>query len=121
MDIDRARQKNLCFKCMRPGHMANQCPERGIRNIEELEQETINAIVRYHIDAQEEDELYAEEHLIGPAYPSSTEQTNDDTTPPGPFLNNPYVSSPVPSSSRIPTVGEPIIIYPKEESTESDF
>ena len=45
MDIDRACQKNLCFKCMRPGHMANQCPERSIRNIEELEQETINAIV----------------------------------------------------------------------------
>ena len=101
--------------------MANQCPERGIRNIEELEQETINAIVRYHIEAQEEDESFMEEYLqvTGSTYPLPTEQTSNDTTPPDPL--NPYVSSSDPSLSWLPTVGKPIIIYPQEESSEQDF
>ena len=120
MDIDRARQKNLCFKCMRPGHMANQCPERGIRTVQELQQETINAIVQAHLDQQKEEEDFAKE-VVNYSEPSPlppTDQTSGYTLE---HENLIYSTSPTPGPSRLPTVGEPIFIYPQEETTEEDF
>ena len=28
MDIDQARAKGLCFRCEKPGHMAQNCPDK---------------------------------------------------------------------------------------------
>ena len=100
--------------------MANQCPERGIRTVQELQQETINAIVQAHLDQQKEEEDFAKEvvNYSEPSLPPPTEQTSSYTQEPENLI---YSTSPTPGPSRLPTVGEPIFIYPQEETTEEDF
>ena len=46
MQVDTIKEKIRCYKCQNLGHFARDCP---IRNVKELKEEQIKAIVEQHL------------------------------------------------------------------------